>query len=180
MTEPVKIVVRPCFEQDIQQVALIYAHHVTTGAGSFETTPPGLQEMKERWMKIAGRGWPYLVASPQDDITRIAGFAYASQFRDRAAYAHAFEDSVYVAPGWERRGVGIALLASLLPELQALDCRQVIAVIGDSSNTASIALHAKAGFSHVGTLWHIGWKFGRWLDVVMMQRALPPAEETAG
>lgn len=174
-----RIVVRPCFEHDIEQVTMIYAHHVATGTGSFETTAPSVREMKERWTKIVARGWPWLVANPQEDPSRIIGFAYAQQFRDRAAYAHAFEDSVYIAPGWERRGVGIALLATLLTELQSLDCRQAIAVIGDSANTASIALHAKAGFSHVGTLWNVGWKFGRWLDIVMMQRELPPAEENA-
>lgn len=179
MSETVKIVLRPCFEQDLEQVSLIYAHHVATGTGSFETTAPGIVEMKERWTKVVSRGWPYLVASPQDDITRIAGFTYATQFRDRAAYAHSFEDSVYVAPGWERRGVGIACLGSLLAELQALDCRQVIAVIGDSANEGSIALHAKAGFNYAGTLWNIGWKFGRWLDVVMMQRELPPRMDNA-
>jgi L-amino acid N-acyltransferase YncA len=179
MSNPVKILVRPCFEHDLEQVALIYAHHVATGTGSFETAPPGIREMKERWARIAARGWPWLVACPQDDVSRIAGFAYGAQYRDRAAYAHAFEDSVYVAPGWERRGVGIACLGSLLGELQLLDCRQVIAVIGDSANAASIALHAKAGFSHVGTLWNIGWKFGRWLDVVLMQRELPQRMDNA-
>lgn len=175
MTE--HIIVRPCFDHDLDQVALIYAHHVTTGTGTFETTPPDLKEMKARWAKIAARGWPWLVACPQDDPMRIIGYVYAQQFRDRDAYAHAFEDSVYVAPGWERRGVGIALLGSCLLELQALDCRQVIAVIGDSQNHGSIGLHAKGGFAHVGTLSNVGWKFGRWLDVVMMQRELRPADE---
>lgn len=172
---PVKIVVRPCFEQDLEQVSLIYAHHVITGTGTFEITPPGIVEMKARWTNIVARGWPWLVACPHEDVTRIVGFAYAAQYRDRPAYAHAFEDSIYVAPGWEQRGVGIACLASLLPELQQIDCRQVIAVIGDSQNAASIAVHAKAGFAHVGTLLNVGWKFGRWLDVVLMQRELPPA-----
>jgi phosphinothricin acetyltransferase len=179
MTDSNRIIVRPCFDQDLEQVALIYAHHVTTGTGSFETAAPRTPEMKDRWTKIVSRGWPWLVASPQDDPMRVIGFAYAQQFRDRAAYAHAFEDSVYVAPGWEGRGVGIAMLSSLLNDLQALDCRQVIAVIGDSDNARSIALHAKAGFAHVGTLANIGWKFGRWLDVVLMQRELSPAESTA-
>lgn len=175
MTE--HIIVRPCFDNDLDQVALIYAHHVSTGTGTFETTPPDLKEMKARWVKIAARGWPWLVACPHADPMRVIGFAYAQQFRDRHAYAHAFEDSVYVAPGWDRRGVGISLLGSCLLELQQLDCRQVIAVIGDSQNESSIALHAKAGFAHVGTLANVGWKFGRWLDVVMMQRELRPAEE---
>jgi len=177
MSAKPRIVVRPCFEHDIEQVAMIYAHHVTTGTGTFEVAPPSVLEMKGRWMKIVTRGWPWIVASPLEDPSRVIGFAYAQQFRDRAAYAHAFEDSIYVAPGWERRGVGIALLATLLTELQSLDCRQAVAVIGDTANAASIAVHAKAGFSHVGTLWNVGWKFGRWLDVVFMQRALLPKDE---
>lgn len=174
MPEKLQIVVRPCFEQDMQQVALIYAHHVATGAGTFEIQPPGLKEMKDRWSRIVTRGWPWLVASPRDDITRIAGYAYAGQFREREGYAHTFEDSVYVAPSWERRGVGFALLANLLLELQPLDVRQVIGVIGGGDNAGSIALHAKCGFSHVGTLWNAGWKFGKWHDVVLMQRELLP------
>ncbi len=177
MSEP-QLVIRPCFEQDMQQVALIYAHHVTSGAGSLELAPPSLKEMKNRWSKIVGAGWPYLVASPQDDITRIAGFAYAQQYRDRAGYAHTFEDSIYVAPGWERKGVGFRLLATVLAELLPLDVRQVVAVIGGGDNAGSIALHAKCGFSHVGTLWNVGWKFGRWHDVILMQRELLPTAQT--
>ena len=173
MTEP-DIIVRPCFEQDMQQVALIYAHHVTTGAGSFETAPPSVKEMTERWAKIVGRGWPWLVASPRGDITRIAGFCYGQQYREREAYAHTFEDSVYVAPGWERKGVGFLSMATLIMELQRLDARQVVAVIGGDDNAGSMALHAKCGFSHVGTLWNVGWKFGRWHNVVLMQRELIP------
>lgn len=167
-------IVRPCFEQDLDQVTLIYGHHVTTGAGSLEYDPPSLAEMTERWSRIVGKGWPYLVACPQDDVTRIAGYAYAGQYRERAGYQRCFEDSVYVAPGWEKQGVGFACLANLLMELQPMDVRQVVAVIGGSDNAGSIALHAKCGFSHVGTLWGVGWKFGRWHDVILMQRELLP------
>lgn len=174
------LVVRPCFEQDMQQVAIIYAHHVATGVGSFEIQPPGLTDMKARWTRVVGHGWPWLVASPRDDITRVAGFAYAGQFREREGYAHCFEDSVYVAPGSERKGVGFMLLAALLAELQAIDVRQVVAVIGGSDNTASINLHAKCGFSHVGTLWNVGWKFGRWHDLILMQREILPREGAEG
>jgi phosphinothricin acetyltransferase len=174
MPEAGAIVVRPCFEQDMQQVALIYAHHVSSGVGSFELQPPGLKDMKERWAKIVGNGWPWLVASPREDITRVVGYAYASQFRERAGYAHCFEDSIYVAPGSERRGVGSMLLPALLAELLPLDVRQVVAAIGGSDNAGSIALHARYGFSHVGTLWNVGWKFGRWHDLILMQRELLP------
>lgn len=175
------LVIRPCFEQDMQQVALIYAHHVTAGSGSFEIKPPGLKEMKDRWAKIVGHGWPWLVASPQDDITRVAGYAYAQQYREREGYAHCFEDSVYVAPGWERKGVGFQLLASVLTELLPLDVRQVVAVIGGANdNPGSVALHSKCGFSHVGTLWNVGWKFGRWHDVMLMQRELVQPTKSPG
>lgn len=173
MPEP-NLVVRPCFEQDLEQVTLTYGHHVTTGAGSLEYEPPSLADMRERWSRVVGKGWPYLVASPQDDITRVAGFAYGAPYRDRPGYARCFEDSIYVAPGWERKGVGFTVLAHLLLELESLDVKQVVAVIGGSDNAASIALHAKCGFSHVGTLWGVGWKFGRWHDVVLMQRELLP------
>jgi phosphinothricin acetyltransferase len=171
MPEP-QLIVRPCFEHDLEQVTLIYGHHVTTGAGSLEYEPPSLGEMRERWSRVVGKGWPYLVACPQEDITRVAGFAYAGQYRDRPGYARCFEDSIYVAPGWERKGVGFTMLAHLLHELGELDVRQVVAVIGGADNAGSIALHAKCGFSHVGTLWGVGWKFGRWHDVILMQREL--------
>ena len=167
------LVVRPCFERDMTQVSLIYQHHVVTGVGSFEIQPPSLQEMKDRWSRIVTSGWPYLVASPQDDITRIVAFAYAQQFRPREGYAHTFEDSVYVAPGYEKRGAGYAVMMHLLADLLPLDVRQVVAVIGGSDNAGSIALHAKCGFSHVGTLWSVGWKFNRWHDLIFMQRELP-------
>lgn len=167
------LVVRPCFEQDMLQVTLIYHHHVMTGTGSFEVQPPDLKQMTQRWSDIVTRGWPYLVASPRDDVTRVLGFAYAQQYRPREGYRHTFEDSVYVAPGSERRGVGHACLMTLLADLMPLDVRQVVAAIGGTDNAASIALHAKCGFSHVGTLWGVGWKFNRWHDVVFMQRELP-------
>jgi L-amino acid N-acyltransferase YncA len=176
MPDTSNLVIRPCFEMDLQQVALIYAHHVATGAGSLEIQAPDIKEMTARWTRIVTRGWPWLVASPREDIARIAGYAYAGQFRDREGYAHCFENSVYVAPGFERKGVGFQLMAVLLAELQQLDVRQVVAVIGGSDNAGSIALHAKCGFSHVGTLWNAGWKFGRWHDVVFMQRELLPKE----
>jgi phosphinothricin acetyltransferase len=177
MAEPLPVLVRPCFEMDLQFVQLIYAHHVTTGTGSFETAPPDLKEMTARWSSIAGKEWPFLVACDQNDPTRIYGFAYAAPFRARPAYAFTFEDSVYVAPNALGRGVGINLMNGLLSQLDAMGAREVIAVIGDSDNIASINLHVRMGFRRVGVLSNVGLKFGRWLDVVLMQRTLSAAAD---
>jgi L-amino acid N-acyltransferase YncA len=168
-----KVIIRPCFQQDLQWVQLIYAHHVSTGTGTFEIVPPTLEEMTDRWAKIAAKGWPFIVASDADDLSRVYGYAYAAQFRDRQAYERTFEDSVYVSPNAMRGGVGKALMAGLLTELREIGARQVIAVIGDSANVGSIELHRKAGFGYVGTLNRVGHKFGRDLDVVLMQRSIP-------
>jgi L-amino acid N-acyltransferase YncA len=162
--------VRPCFQQDLQWVQLIYAHHVMTSTGTFETEPPDLEEMTERWTKVAGKGWPFIVACTPHDPSRVIGFAYAQQFRERQAYRFTFENSVYVAPTHLGIGVGKALMAVLLEELYSVGAQQVLAVIGDAQNQGSIKLHAGAGFHVVGRLHAVGHKFGRWLDVVMMQR----------
>lgn len=166
------LVIRPCFQQDLETVQLIYAHHVLTGTGTFEIDPPSLEEVTNRWGALVAKGSPYLVAAPRHDLSRVIGFAYAGQFRERAAYAHAFEVSVYAAPTTMRQGAGGCLLAELLNILKADGVREVMAFIGDSANAASIALHRKLGFRHVGTLANVGLKFGRWLDVVIMQRTL--------
>ncbi|MGE0594992.1 MAG: N-acetyltransferase family protein [Hyphomonadaceae bacterium] len=166
------LIVRPCFQQDLEQVQLIYAHHVMTGTGTFELEPPGLEEMTSRWSGVVEQTWPYLVAAPPHDLTRVVGFAYATQFRPRAGYAKTFESSVYVAPTVQRQGAGGALMAELLLMLRGDGVREVLAFIGDSGNAASISLHLRAGFRHAGTLKEAGHKFGRWLDVVIMQRSL--------
>jgi phosphinothricin acetyltransferase len=171
---PASLIVRPCFQQDIETVQLIYAHHVLAGTGTFEIEPPSLEEMMARWSAVVQRGWPYLVATPASDPTRVMGFAYAAQYRDRAAYARSFEVSVYAAPTTLRQGIGTAMLQSLLHTLREDGARTALAFIGDSANAASIALHAKLGFGHVGTLKNVGEKFGRLLDVVIMQRNIPP------
>lgn len=171
---PPPIIVRPCFQQDLQLVQLIYAHHVLTGTGTFEIEPPDLEEMTARWSKVVEKGWPFLVASPSSDVSRILGFAYAQQFRDREAYAKTFEVSIYVGPTTQRQGAGAQLLSELLTTLRSDGVREVLAVIGDSYNAASIGLHGKLGFKHVGTMHNVGEKFGRLLDVVIMQRMLPP------
>jgi phosphinothricin acetyltransferase len=172
-----QIIVRPCFQADLPWITPIYAHAVTTGTGTFETEPPDLKEMHARWSRCVERGWPYLVASPISDVTRPLGYAYAQPFRDRAAYARTFEDSIYVTPSAQGKGVGDALLASLLIALEADGVREVVAVIGDSQNAGSIRLHEKHQFRTCGKLLNVGWKFGRWLDVVMMQRSLEPDED---
>jgi L-amino acid N-acyltransferase YncA len=172
LTMPPALIVRPCFQQDLELVQLIYAHHVLTGAGSFEIEPPSLADMTARWSHVVQRGWPWLVASPASDPSRVMGFAYAQQFRDRPAYARTFEVSVYAAPTTLRQGAGGLLLRELLVTLRADGARQALALIGDSANAASIGLHEKLGFRHVGTMSNVGEKFGRLLDVVVMQRGL--------
>lgn len=172
-----EILVRPCFQQDLEQVRLIYASHVMAGTGTFEFDPPDADEMTERWSYVVEQGWPYLVASPTADLTRVLGFAYAAQYRPRPAYAKTFESSVYVAPNSVRQGVGTHLMAELLGTLRADGARDVLAFIGDSANQASINLHLKAGFRHAGTLQKVGHKFDRWLDVVIFQRTLAATRE---
>jgi phosphinothricin acetyltransferase len=161
--------IRPAADADLPAVQAIYAHHVLHGSASFETVPPDLAEMTRRHADITRRGMPYLVA---DVGGEVLGYAYAGPYRPRAAYRFTLEDSVYVAEGAAGRGVGRLLLDRLIADATALGYRQMLAVIGDSGNLGSIALHERAGFTHLGTLQSVGFKFGRWLDVVLMQRAL--------
>ncbi len=151
---------------------LIYAHHVLSGTGTFEIEPPSLEEMSERWGRIVSNGWPWLVATPTADLSRVLGFAYAAPFRERAAYAKTFEVSIYVGPTTQRQGAGALLLNELLHMLKSDGVREALAVIGDSYNAASIGLHKKLGFTHAGKLTNVGEKFGRQLDVVLMQCTL--------
>lgn len=174
MAERPPLIVRPCFQQDLEFVQLIYGHHVLTGAGTFDVEPPSLADMEERWGRIVEKGWPFVVASPPADLSRVLGFAYAVQYRDRAAYAHTFEVSVYTAPTSLRLGAGALMLSEVLTMLRDDGARQALAFIGDSANAASIGLHQKLGFRHVGTLRNVGEKFGKFLDVVVMQRGLAP------
>lgn len=171
---PSPLIIRPCFQQDLEYVQLIYAHHVLTGTGTFEIEPPDLDEMTRRWTNIVTKGWPFFVASPSSDLSRVLGFAYAAQFRDREAYAKTFEVSIYVGPTTMRQGAGALLLSEVLTTLRGDGVREVLAVIGDSYNAASVGLHKKLGFEHVGTMKNVGEKFGRLLDVVVMQRSLRP------
>ncbi len=165
--------VRPCFQQDLEMVKIIYAHHVLSGTGTFEIEPPSTAEMTTRWGRIVENGWPFVVACPLHDFSRIMGFAYATQYRDRAAYQKTFEVSVYSAPTTMHQGIGTMMLTDVLNTLRTDGVREALAFIGDSYNVASIGLHKKLGFKHVGTLSNVGEKFGRLLDVVVMQRSIP-------
>ena len=161
--------IRGATEADIPEIQSIYAHHVLTGAGTFEEVPPSVEETADRVAKVLQRGWSWLVAT---DATGVLGYAYYTQFRDRSAYRFCAEDSVYVREDVRGQGVGKALVARLIDDATAAGMRQMIAVIGDSENTGSIGVHASLGFQMVGTMRAAGIKFGRWLDVVTMQRPL--------
>lgn len=154
---------------DAAEMAEIYAHHVLHGTASFEVVPPDAAEMALRMAKVLEPGWPWLVARGPDRA--ILGYAYASQFRDRAAYRFTCEDSIYIRHDCHGQGLGKALLAALIEACEADGFRQMIAVIG-GAGPASIALHAALGFTHAGTMRSIGRKHGRWLDTVYMQRPL--------
>lgn len=155
---------------DIGVIARIYRHHVLTGLASYEEEPPDEDEIGRRLADVTGRGLPWLVAS--EPAGAIVGYAYLAPYRLRSGYRYTLEDSIYVAPEAQRRGIGRALLGELVARATALGYRQIVAVIGDSGNVSSIALHERLGFRHVGALPATGFKFGRWVDTVLMQRAL--------
>lgn len=157
-------------------IRAIYAHHVLHGLASFETEPPTVEQMRRRFETVTAAGLPYLVAT--DDGT-VRGFAYASVYRARPAYRYTVEDSVYVDAAAVGRGIGRQLLTRLIDECERRGYRQMLAVIGDSANAASIELHRACGFVHSGTLRSVGFKFGRWIDSVLMQRELGEADRTA-
>ena len=171
--------IRPATLTDIPAITAIYAHAVNTGTASFELAPPDEAEMTRRMQAVLDGKFPYLVAEADG---AVAGYAYASLFRTRPAYRFTLENSVYIAPAMQRRGVGLALLRKLIDICTALGYRQMIAVIGDSNQAASIGVHKACGFTDAGNLRNVGWKFGRWLDTPMMQLALgagattPPQE----
>jgi phosphinothricin acetyltransferase len=166
--------IRPAAATDIPAIAAIYAHAVRHGTASFELDPPSEAEMTRRFHALVDSGHPYLVA---EVAGAVAGYAYAGPFRPRRAYRFSVEDSIYVAPDSHRRGIGKALLAALIAQAETRGFRQMIAVIGDSTlQTPSIELHRAAGFVMVGTLAAVGFKFDRWLDTVLMQRALGPGD----
>jgi phosphinothricin acetyltransferase len=161
--------IRAAAAADLAAVTAIYDHAVRTGTATFELVPPDLAEMTRRFETLRGGGFPWLVAVLDG---RVAGYAYAGPYRPRPAYRFTVENSVYLDPAVHRRGVGTRLLRELLAQCEARGDRQMIAVIGDSANAGSIGLHARLGFAMIGTLPNVGFKFGRWLDTVLMQRAL--------
>lgn len=170
------MIIRAATADDAQALAAIYGHHVTHGFGTFEEEPPSPSEMEGRRAAIAGLGLPYLVAEQEG---AILGFAYAGPFRARQAYRYTVEDSVYIAPAAVRRGVGRAVLSAVLAACEALGLRQVVAVIGDSGNAASIGLHRSLGFAEAGVGRSFGFKHGRWVDIVWMQKSLNGGDQTA-
>jgi phosphinothricin acetyltransferase len=167
--------IRAATPADAEAIAAIYAHHVLHGTATFEEVPPEPAEIARRQAEIAGRGLPYLVA---ESGGRVLGYAYAGPLRPRSAYRFTLEDSIYLDPVATGRGLGRRLLDRLIADCTAHGARQLVAVIGDSANAASVALHARAGFRHVGTLRSVGFKFGRWLDTVQMQRPLGDGDAT--
>ena len=162
-------ILRPSQEPDLPAITAIYGHHVLHGSGTFETEPPTLADMRARRAEVLARHLPFLVA---EEGGRIVGFAYCNWFKPRPAYRFSAEDSIYLAPDAHRRGLGRALLAELAAQAQAAGVRKLIAVIGDSANAGSIGVHRSVGFEQVGVLKSCGWKFERWLDVVLMEKTL--------
>lgn len=166
---------RAATADDLPAIQAIYAHHVLHGLASFEVEPPSLAEMRSRFESIAGGGHPYLVAA---DGEHLLGYAYAAVYRARPGYRYTVEDSVYVSPGQVGRGIGRQLLTGLIEQCRRRGYRQMLAVIGDSANAASIELHRACGFAHSGTLRSVGFKFGRWVDSVLMQRGLGESDRS--
>jgi phosphinothricin acetyltransferase len=168
-------IIRDTADADLPAIQAIYAHEVLHGLATFEEMPPTADELLRRRAGILELGLPYLTAELDG---RVVGYSYATTFRPRPAYRHTVEDSVYVAEGMQGNGIGTALLGALIERCETGPWRQMIAVIGDSDNAGSIALHQRLGFRHTGTLDATGFKFGRWVDTVLMQRALGPGSDT--
>jgi L-amino acid N-acyltransferase YncA len=168
-------IIRPSREEDLPTIAAIYAHHVLNGLASFEEVPPEIEEVARRRGDIVARGLPYLVAEADG---KVLGYCYAGPFRPRVAYRYTLEDSIYIDPAAVGRGLGRVLLTAVLSRSEELGYRQMVAVIGGRQTVASIRLHAALGFTEVGVLTGVGFKFGRWVDSVLMQRPLGPGTTT--
>lgn len=167
--------IRPSTDADLPAITRIYGHHVLHGTGTFETTPPTEADMASRRADVLGKGLPWLVLE-QDG--QILGYAYGNWFKPRPAYRYSVEDSIYMAPEAGGKGLGRALLAELLAQLERGGTRKVMAIIGDSANAGSVGVHRTLGFSHVGTVASCGWKFDRWLDIVIMEKTLGAGDST--
>ena len=170
--------IRASREADLPEITAIYTHHVLTGTGTFEIEPPSLDEMTARRTDVLAKGLPYLVAA-HSETGMVLGYAYCTWFKPRPAYRFSAEDSVYIAADLHGKGLGRALLAELMAQAEKIGVRKLIAVIGDSGNHASIGVHRSVGFSDVGVLKSCGWKFGRWLDVVLMEKSLGSGDNLA-
>ncbi len=167
--------IRDATEADVPEIQTIYAHHVLHGTGTFEEEPPPVEEMLQRFRKVIDSGCVWLVGT---DATGVLGYGYYAPFRDRSAYRFTVEDSIYVREDVRGQGVGKALVSRLIALATAAGFRQMIAVIGDSENVGSIGVHASLGFHMIGTMKSTGIKFGRWIDVVTMQRPLGRGDAT--
>ncbi len=170
--------IRDAEESDLHRIQSIYAYHVLNGLGSFEEIPPDVDEIARRFHSIREQGCPYIV-SIEESSGILQGYAYAGPYRSRSAYRYTVENSVYVAPDHRGFGVGGTLLKALVAMCEQLKKRQMVAVIGDSGNEASIRLHRAQGFEHAGTLKSVGYKHGRWVDTVFMQKELGPGDTLA-
>jgi L-amino acid N-acyltransferase YncA len=170
------LTIRPSTDQDVPAVTAIYGHHVLHGTGTFETTPPTEPDMAARRADVLAKGLPYLVAERGG---QVLGFAYCQWFKPRPAYRFSAEDSIYLHAGAAGQGVGKQLLSALVQEAEAAGLRKLIAVIGDSANAGSVGVHRALGFEHAGVIRSCGWKFGRWLDIVLMEKALGDGDRSA-
>jgi L-amino acid N-acyltransferase YncA len=168
--------IRPSTDADVGAMAAIYAHHVLHGTGTFEITPPTEDDMAGRRADVLSKGLPYLVL---EDASGVIGFAYCNWFKPRPAYRFSAEDSIYLAPAAAGRGLGRLLLQELMAQAERAGVRKLIAVIGDSANQGSIGVHRSCGFQSVGVLSACGWKFDRWLDVVLMERFIGAGNTTS-
>ena len=167
--------IRPSRDEDLDAITRIYGHHVLHGTGTFETTPPSVADMTTRRADVLTKGLPWLVV---EDSGQVLGFAYGNWFKPRPAYRFSAEDSIYMAPEAAGKGLGRALLAELLAALERAGVRRVMAVIGDSANAGSIGVHRALGFEPAGVITACGWKFDRWLDIVLMQKPLGAGDST--
>ena len=170
------LILRPSRDEDVAAIAAIYAHHVLTGTGTFETEAPSEADMAARRADVLAKGLPYLVAERDG---QVLGFAYCNWFKPRPAYRFSAENSIYLAEAARGQGVGSQLLTALSQAAEAAGVRKLIAVIGDSANAGSVGVHRAQGFTQVGVLKDCGWKFGRWLDVVLMEKSLGVGSSTA-